>query len=95
MISVHRTKIAATVLLVLCLHSIVEASPHNGPTPTPTFSGLRDSNQAKFEILPTANPWSESDLLKRLSGDPAVCGWVDGDASEFAGAGDVNLGFQD
>lgn len=78
--------IAATILLGLCLHSIVKASPYNGPTPTATFSGLRDSNQAKVKILPTANPWSASELLKRLSGDPGVCGWVDGDASEFAGA---------
>ena len=85
----HRTQNAAVSLLILCLHSIVKASPQFGPTPTPTFSGLRDSNQVEFDILPTANPWSPSELLKQLSGNPAICGWVDGDGSEFAGPREV------
>lgn len=87
----YQSQNAAVALLILCLHSIVKASPCSGPTPTPTFSGLRDSNQVKFEILPTANPWSQSELLKRLSGDPAMCGWVDGDGSEFSDLGDIDL----
>ena len=85
----HRTQNAAVGLLTLCLHSIVKASPHCGPTPTPTFSGLRDSNQVEFDISPTAKPWSPSELLKRLSGKPAICGWVDGDGSELAGPREV------
>ena len=95
MISIYQTQNAAVALFVHCLHSIVKASPYCGPTQTPTFSGLRDSNQVEFELLPTANPGSSSELLKRLSGDPAVCGWEDGDGSEFAGLEMLASIFQD
>ena len=49
--------------------------------PTPTFAGLRAA-QVGVEILPTANPWSPSELWRRLNGDPAICGWVNGNGSE-------------
>lgn len=91
MISAYRTQNAAAAQLILCFYSIVTASLSYGPTSSPTFSGLRDSNQAEIEILPTASLWSPSEHLKRLSGDPAICGWVDGDGSEFAGLGDVGF----
>ncbi|KAI9819493.1 MAG: hypothetical protein M1827_006941 [Pycnora praestabilis] len=48
--------------------------------PTPTLAGLRYA-QVEFEVLPTSNPWTPSEIFKRLSGDPAICGWVDGNGN--------------
>ncbi|KAL8836094.1 MAG: hypothetical protein Q9170_003042 [Blastenia crenularia] len=45
--------------------------------PTPTFAGLRAA-QADLGLKPTPPPDYSSELLKRLNGDPAVCGWVEG-----------------
>ena len=50
--------------------------------PSPTFPGLRAA-QFELEIRPTPNPFGPSEIVKRLSGDPAICGWVEGDGSEF------------
>lgn len=50
--------------------------------PTPTFAGLRAADN-QFEILPTPNPETLSDISKRFSNDPAICGWVEGDDGEL------------
>ncbi|KAL8673189.1 MAG: hypothetical protein Q9168_002381 [Polycauliona sp. 1 TL-2023] len=47
--------------------------------PTPTFAGLQAA-QADLGIEPTSAPL-QHELLKRLSGDPAICGWVEGDSN--------------
>ena len=52
--------------------------------PTPTFAGLQVA-QVESELRPTPNPWSPSEILKRLSGDPGICGWVEGSSSNFSG----------
>lgn len=46
--------------------------------PTPTFAGFRAADN-QFEILPTPNPWTLSDISKRFANDPRICGWVEGD----------------
>lgn len=48
--------------------------------PMPTFEGLRAA-QVESELRPTPNPWSPSEILKRLSGDPGICGWVEGSSN--------------
>ncbi|KAI4272183.1 MAG: hypothetical protein LQ337_005466 [Flavoplaca oasis] len=49
--------------------------------PTPTFAGLRAA-QVDLGIEPTSAP-PQHEILKRLSGDPAICGWVEGNSSMF------------
>lgn len=56
------------------------ASP--GFLPTPTAAGL-NLNYGEIEILPTSYSGSPSQLFKRLNGDPAICGWVEGNAGEL------------
>lgn len=48
----------------------------------PTLAGLRAAEN-ELQILPTPNPWSPSEILKRFAGDPAICGWVEGDPSKL------------
>ncbi len=75
--------IEATLYLLsssACLFSFGNAS---SSFPTPTFAGLRDAQAVEVEVLPTSNPWSPSEILKRLNGDDAVCGWIDGAPSEL------------
>lgn len=50
--------------------------------PTPTAAGL-NVNYGEIEILPTSYPGSPSELFKRLNGDPAICGWVEGNGGEL------------
>ncbi|KAL8714394.1 MAG: hypothetical protein Q9220_001727 [cf. Caloplaca sp. 1 TL-2023] len=47
--------------------------------PTATFAGLRAA-QVDLDVAPTPAPRMGFDILKRLNGDPAVCGWVEGQA---------------
>ncbi|KAL8876986.1 MAG: hypothetical protein Q9198_004910 [Flavoplaca austrocitrina] len=47
--------------------------------PTPTFAGLRAA-QVDLGIEPTLAP-RQHEILKRLSGDPAICGWVEGSSN--------------
>ena len=56
------------------------ASP--GLLPTPTAAGL-NVNYGEIELLPTSYPGSPSELFRRLNGDPAICGWVEGNAGEL------------
>ena len=63
------------------LVQIATASPWIQPTPT--VVGLNDRNWGEIEILPTSNPSSPLELFKRLNGDPAICGYVEGNASEL------------
>ncbi|KAL8778173.1 MAG: hypothetical protein Q9213_007534 [Squamulea squamosa] len=70
--------------LLLCLY-ICWMWPHLAKAmqailPTPTFAGLRAA-QADVGIQPTSAPW-RSEILKRLIGDPAICGWVEGKSSK-------------
>ena len=70
--------------LVIVLLSCLPIAPVNGlhdAFPTPTFAGMRAA-QVGLDLQPTANPGSPSELLRRLNGDPAICGWVDGNGSE-------------
>ncbi|MCJ1425595.1 hypothetical protein MMC29_003495 [Sticta canariensis] len=46
--------------------------------PTSTFAGFRAADN-QFEILPTPNPGTLSDISKRYANNPAICGWVEGD----------------
>lgn len=62
------------------LFTQVRASP--GFLPTPTSKGL-NGNYGEIEILPTSYPGSPSQLFKRLNGDPAICGWIEGNAGEY------------
>lgn len=53
--------------------------------PTSTFAGLRAA-QADLEMQPTPTPWSQAEVWKRLvrlSGDPDICGWVEGNQGEL------------
>lgn len=50
--------------------------------PTPTFAGLRAA-QVDLEIEPTPDPLSPHRVEKRLNGNPAICGYVEGDESMF------------
>ncbi|KAI4236844.1 MAG: hypothetical protein L6R40_006033 [Gallowayella cf. fulva] len=45
---------------------------------TPTFAGLRAA-QIDLGIEPTSAPHPH-EILKRLSGDPAICGWIEGNS---------------
>lgn len=45
--------------------------------PSPTFAGLRHAD-LQFNIRPTPNPWTPSNIAKRFADDPAICGWVEG-----------------
>lgn len=49
--------------------------------PTPTFAGLRAA-QADLGIKPTPDPLTSPHIVRRLSGDPAICGWVEGHQSK-------------
>ncbi|KAL9608373.1 MAG: hypothetical protein Q9167_006787 [Letrouitia subvulpina] len=51
--------------------------------PTPTLAGLKAA-QVEFEVRPTYNPWSPSEIFKRFAGDPGICGWVEGDSDTGA-----------
>jgi len=68
------------VIAGLLFPNVGRASP--GFRPTPTVAGFEDARFGEIEILPTSNPWSPSELFKRLNGNPAICGWVEGDPSE-------------
>ena len=48
--------------------------------PTPTFAGLRAA-QDDIGIIPTSPP-RRQEILKRFGGDPAICGWVEGNAGK-------------
>lgn len=48
--------------------------------PTPTLAGLR-AVQEDIGIIPTYPP-QRQDILKRFSGDPAICGWAEGNAGK-------------
>ena len=50
--------------------------------PVRTAEGLR-ALQPELDVISTARPRIPSELLKRLTGDPGICGWVDGDGSKF------------
>ncbi len=49
--------------------------------PTPTFAGLRAA-QVDLGIEPTSAP-HRHEIMKRLNGDPAICGWVEGNSSMY------------
>lgn len=57
---------------VLCIKNI----------PNADAKGLEGCSR-DLEILPTISPWTPSEFLKCLSGDPDICGWVDGDGSQY------------
>ena len=67
--------------LCLCSSWLSFVRSYRPALPTPTFAGLRAA-QLDLEIKPTPGPVGSSELLKRLSGDPAICGWVEGQASK-------------
>ncbi len=69
------------VFASLLFASLATASPRFGPTPT--VIGLAKQALGEIEVLPTSFPWSPSVLFKRLEGDPAICGWVEGDPSKL------------
>ncbi|KAL8947892.1 MAG: hypothetical protein Q9222_005867 [Ikaeria aurantiellina] len=47
--------------------------------PTATFAGLRAA-ELDLDMEPTPAPQIDFDILKRFNGDPAICGWVEGQA---------------
>ena len=57
--------------------------------PSPTVAGLRAA-ELGLDVLPTADPWKPSEILRRLSGNPAICGWVDGNESTSLHARMIN-----
>lgn len=67
---------------ILFLLFIELASASRNVFPKPTLAGLRAAEH-ELQILPTPNPWSSPELLRRFAGDPAICGWVEGDASKL------------
>lgn len=72
-------------VLLIIPYLAISAASHRYLLPTPTLGDSRAAHaQVDFEIRPTPNPWSSSELLKRLSGDPGICGWIEGNSSEFA-----------
>ena len=58
----------------------IPANSYQPVLPTPTFAGLRAA-QVELEAFPTPNPWNPSEILRRLSGDSGICGWVEGNSS--------------
>lgn len=73
----HRSHNTALSLL---LSLAAFASGYRLGVPTPVPAGLRAA-QIDIEIRPTATPWSPSEILRRLSGDAGICGWVEGNSS--------------
>lgn len=69
--------------LGLCFLSISPGDAVQPLLPTATFAGLRAA-QADLGMKPTSPPKHPSELMKRLSGDPAICGWVEGSESKSA-----------
>jgi len=61
--------------------SIAAASPNFLSIPTPTVAASNKAYLSEIEVVPTSNPSDPLELFKRLSADPAICGWVEGDAS--------------
>ena len=60
--------------------------------PTPVVAGLRAA-QIDIEIRPTASLWSPSEIVRRLSGDAGICGWVEGDSSKSLRLQSCGLGW--
>lgn len=74
---VHRL----TLCLSLCSTWFCLAEAMQGLLPTPIFAGLRAA-QVDLGIKPTSAP-RQHEIWKRLSGDPAICGWIEGDSGMF------------
>ncbi|CAO1606400.1 hypothetical protein XANCAGTX0491_009898 [Xanthoria calcicola] len=67
-----------TLCLSLCSTWFCLAEAMQGLLPTPIFAGLRAA-QVDLGIKPTSAP-RQHEIWKRLSGDPAICGWIEGDS---------------
>lgn len=70
-----------TLCLSLCSTWFCLAEAMRALPPAPTFAGLRAA-QVDLGIKPTSAP-RQHEILKRFSGDPAICGWVEGNDSMF------------
>lgn len=69
-----------TVVLAIGARSLGTVGASPGKVPTLTVVGWNQGD-ASLDMLPTSRPWSPAELIKRLNGDPAICGYVDGDPS--------------
>lgn len=49
--------------------------------PAPTLAVVRPA-KIQFAIHTTINSWKSFEILRRIDGDPGVCGWIDGDSSK-------------
>ena len=78
----RRSHDALSVATAITLSYAIPANGFRHLFPTSTFAGLRAA-QIGIEIHPTTIPWSPSDILKRLSEDPGICGWVEGNSGMF------------
>ena len=67
------------MVVFVYLLELVRSSPSQMSTPTVTRVGGEDH---QYGTVPTANPWSPAEIIKRINGDPAICGFVEGNPSE-------------
>lgn len=47
----------------------------------PTLAVVRPA-KIHLETHTTINSWNPFEILRRIDGDPRVCGWIDGDSSK-------------
>ena len=78
----RRSYDAPSVATAIALSYAIPANAYRHKLPMSTFAGLRAA-QIGFEVLPTTTPWSPSEILRRLSEDPGICGWVEGNSGKF------------
>ena len=73
---------ASSVAIAITLFYAIPANAYRHLFPTPTFAGLKAA-QIGIGVHPTTIPWSPSEILRRLSEDPGICGWVEGNSGTF------------
>ena len=79
---IRRFHDALSVATAITLSCTIPANAYRHIPPTSTFAGLRAA-QIGIEVHPTNIEWNPSGILKRLSEDPAICGWVEGNSGTF------------